>query len=297
LETIHRSIATIGENEPLALRIVRTLKDLRAETGAWRQAGLRSAIVPTMGALHEGHIALVGEALQRADRALVSIFVNPRQFGANEDLSRYPRNEKDDLAKIDAAGAELVYAPGPEDVYGEHYATTVSLTGPAKVNLEDKFRPHFFDGVATVVAKLFIGSRADVAIFGEKDYQQLLVVRQMAADLDIPIEVIGIPTIRADDGLALSSRNQYLNKTERHQATGLYKALTQAADKIRNGIPPQKATRTASRSLSTLGFKVDYVTARNAETLAVAKVHSDEPLRILAAAWMGSTRLIDNIAV
>jgi pantoate--beta-alanine ligase len=281
----------------LALQVFRNLADLRRETAAWRDEGLTYALVPTMGALHDGHIALVGEAHSHADKALVSIFVNPKQFSANEDLSRYPRDERNDLEKLEEAGASAVYAPDASTVYGEEFSTTISLAGPAKANLEDKFRPSFFDGVATVVAKLFVGTASDYAIFGEKDYQQLLVVKRVAADLDIPIEVIGLPTQRAEDGLALSSRNRYLSKAERHQASALYKALNQAADRIRAGIPPQKATRTASRSLSTLGFKVDYFTVRNAETLAVPKDAANEPLRLLTAAWLGNTRLIDNIPV
>jgi pantoate--beta-alanine ligase len=281
----------------VALQVFRKISDLRRETAAWRAAGQRYALVPTMGALHEGHLGLVKEANARADRTLVSIFINPRQFAANEDLSRYPRDERSDLEMLEAAGATAVYAPDAGEVYAEYFATTVSLAGPAKANLEDKFRPQFFDGVATVVAKLFISTAADIAVFGEKDYQQLLVVQRMAADLDIPIEVIGIPTARAEDGLALSSRNRYLSKSERHQASALYKALNQAAERIGSGITPQKATRSASRSLSTLGFKVDYVTARNAETLAVPKDPVNEPLRLLAAAWLGNTRLIDNIPV
>ncbi len=172
----------------------------------------------------------------------------------------------------------------------------MSLAGPAKAGLEDKFRPHFFDGVATVVAKLFLQTAADFAMFGEKDYQQLLVVTRMAKDLDIPIEVIGVPTMREADGLAMSSRNRYLSKTERQQAPAIHRSLDQAAEKIRQGTDPQKATRAAARSLTTLGFKVDYVTARNAETLAVP-VKPGEPLRLLAAAWLGKTRLIDNMAV
>lgn len=277
--------------------IVRTLEDLRQATADWRKASHSYAIVPTMGALHEGHLTLVKQGLEIADRVMVSIFVNPTQFGANEDLSRYPKDEDGDLKMLDGAGAHLVYAPEPGMVYGEDFATTITLKGPAKANLEDKFRPHFFDGVATVVAKLFISSGADYAMFGEKDYQQLQVVSRMAKDLDIPIKVVGVPTVRADDGIALSSRNRYLNKSERHQATAIYKAISQAADKIRSGVAPQKATRAAARSLTTLGFKVDYVTARHAETLAVPEAASDEPLRILAAAWLGSTRLIDNIGV
>jgi pantoate--beta-alanine ligase len=278
-------------------KIVRSIEGLRRETAKWRNDDLTFAIVPTMGALHEGHLALVTEGLEHADRVLVTIFVNALQFGANEDLSRYPRDEAGDVGKLSEAGAHLIFAPSPKEMYGEDFTTTVVLKGPAKANLEDKFRPHFFDGVATIVAKLFIQSGADFAIFGEKDYQQLQVVTRMARDLDMPIKVIGVPTIRAPDGLALSSRNQYLTKTERGQATAIHKSLTQAAEKIRNGTDPQKAMRAASRSLTTLGFKVDYVTARNADTLAVPQSHSDEPLRLLAAAWIGKTRLIDNIEV
>jgi pantoate--beta-alanine ligase len=278
-------------------KIVRTIEGLRRETAKWRNDDLTIAIVPTMGALHEGHLTLVAEGLEHADRVIVTIFVNARQFGANEDLSRYPRDETGDVAKLAAAGAHLIFAPSADEIYGENFATTVALKGPAKANLEDKFRPHFFDGVATIVAKLFIQSGADFAIFGQKDYQQLQVVTRMARDLDMPIEVIGVPTARAPDGLALSSRNQYLTKTERLQATAIYKSLNQAAEKIRQGTDPQKAMRAASRSLTTLGFKVDYVTARNTETLAVPISRSDEPLRLLAAAWIGKTRLIDNIEV
>ena len=278
-------------------KIIRSIEGLRRETAKWRNDELTIAIVPTMGALHEGHLTLVAEGLEHADRVIVTIFVNARQFGANEDLSRYPRDEAGDVAKLAAAGAHLIFAPPADEMYSENFATAVVLKGPAKANLEDKFRPHFFDGVATIVAKLFIQSGADFAIFGQKDYQQLQVVTRMARDLDLPIEVIGVPTLRAPDGLALSSRNQYLTKTERHQATAIYKSLGQAAEKIRNGTDPQKAMRAASRSLTTLGFKVDYVTARIAETLDVPLSHSDEPLRLLAAAWIGKTRLIDNIEV
>ena len=278
-------------------KIVRSVAALRRETSGWHADGLKIAIVPTMGALHEGHLTLVREGLERADRVVVSIFVNPKQFGAHEDLSRYPRDEAGDVAKLAAAGAQLIFVPPAEEMYGENFATTLVMKGPAKANLEDKFRPHFFDGVATVVAKLFIQSGADYAMFGEKDYQQLQVVTTLARDLDIPIEVVGIATVRDDDGMALSSRNQYLSKSERGQATAIYKSLSQAADKIRHGTDPQKAMRAASRSLTTLGFKVDYVTARNAGTLAVPVRHSDERLRLLAAAWLGKTRLIDNIEV
>ena len=277
-------------------RIVRSVQALRRETAAWRINGHRYAVVPTMGALHNGHLALVDEGLKRADRVIVTIFVNPKQFGVNEDLSRYPRDEDGDTAMLARAGCHLIFAPPLDEVYGDGFATTVSLAGPAKAGLEDRFRPQFFDGVATIVAKLFIQTAADYAMFGEKDYQQLKVVTRMASDLDLAIEVIGIPTIREDDGLAMSSRNRYLSKAERGQATAIYRALTIAATKIRAGADPQSATRSAARALGVQGFKIDYVTARNAETLAHPESRA-EPLRLIAAAWLGKTRLIDNIAV
>ncbi len=277
-------------------QVVHTIAELRQMVQAWHAEGLKAAVVPTMGALHGGHLTLVREGFAHADRVVVTVFVNPKQFAPTEDLSRYPRDLEADVAMLETVGTHLVYAPDPATMYAAGFATTVSVNGPAKAGLEDKFRPQFFEGVATVVAKLFIQSQADVAIFGEKDYQQLLVVRQMARDLDIPIEVIGVPTIRDEDGMAKSSRNRYLTKHERHQATAIIRTLEQAAEKIRNGTDQQSATRAASRSLTTLGFKVDYVTARNAETLAVPQSNA-EPLRLLVAAWMGTTRLIDNIAV
>ena len=277
-------------------KLVRTVAALRRETAKWRREDLTYAVVPTMGALHEGHLTLVREGLQRADRVITTIFVNPRQFAANEDLGRYPRDEGGDIRKLGGVGSHLIFAPPPEEVYRENFVTTVSLAGPAKAGLEDKYRPHFFDGVTTIVAKLFIQTGADLAMFGEKDYQQLIVVKQMARDLDIPVNVIGIPTIREPDGLAMSSRNRYLSKTERQQATAIYRALNKAAGKIRAGANMQTAARAAHRALNVQGFKVDYVTVRNADTLAVPK-RVDEPLRLIAAAWLGKTRLIDNIPV
>ena len=277
-------------------KIVRNVESLRRETARWRADSLRFAIVPTMGALHDGHLDLVRQAMLRADRVIVTIFVNPRQFGVNEDLSRYPRDEEADVIKLAELGVPLIFAPPPPIMYPENFVTTVHVEGPAKVGLEDKYRPQFFDGVATVVAKLLLQSAADYAMFGEKDYQQLMVVRRMARDLNIVTEIIGVATTRDADGLALSSRNRYLNRSERIQAVALIKTLRQAADKINKGTKQQTATRAASRSLTTLGFKVDYVTARNADTLAVPKSET-EPLRLLAAAWLGTTRLIDNIAV
>ncbi len=280
----------------MTLAVARSQKALREVCEPWAAAGESLGLVPTMGALHEGHLALLEAALLRSKRSAVTIFVNSKQFAPHEDLGRYPRDEKNDLAMLEKAGAHVVYIPDPSEIYPAGFATTVSVAGPAKAGLEDKFRPHFFDGVATVVAKLFIQSRADQAFFGEKDYQQLLVVRQMARDLNLAIEVVGVPTVREDDGLAKSSRNRFLSKHERHQATAIIRSLHQAAEKIANGADLQAATKSAARSLNTLGFKVDYVTARNADTLAVP-LSRDEPLRILAAAWLGKTRLIDNIAV
>lgn len=280
----------------MSLTIVRNVPELRKVTAAWRAEGLASAVVPTMGALHEGHITLVREGLKQADRVIATIFVNPKQFAAHEDLGRYPRTEAADVAMLEQAGAHLVFAPPPEEIYPPGFVTSVVLAGPAKAGLEDKFRPHFFTGVATIVAKLFTQSAADFAMFGEKDYQQLMVVARMARDLDLPIKVIGVPTVREESGLALSSRNAYLSKAEHHQAAALHQKLVSAAQKIRAGQKPSRATGVARRSLALLGFRVDYVAARNAETLALPK-EPGEPLRLLAAAWLGNTRLIDNIAV
>ena len=277
-------------------KLVRTVAALRRETAKWRSDGLTYAVVPTMGAIHSGHTELVAQGLKRADRVITSIFVNPRQFSAHEDLSKYPREEDSDVRKLGKAGVQLIFSPGPEEIYPPGFATTVSLTGPAKAGLEDKFRPHFFDGVTTIVAKLFILTGADFAMFGEKDYQQLKTVTRMAKDLDIPIEVVGIPTVREEDGLAKSSRNVYLSKIERQQAAAIHRNLQNAAKRIRAGINPQSATRAVTRTLMALGFRVDYVSARNAESLAIPK-NKNEPLRLIAAAWLGKTRLIDNIPV
>jgi pantoate--beta-alanine ligase len=278
------------------LPVVRSIAALRRATARWRKAGLSYAVVPTMGALHDGHLRLVRAGLRRADRVLATIFVNPRQFGPREDLARYPRDEAGDLAKLAGAGCHLVFAPPPAVIYPEGFATTVSLAGPAKAGLEDRFRPDFFDGVATIVAKLFIETGADFAMFGEKDYQQLMVVTRMARDLDLPIRVIGVPTVRDRDGLAMSSRNAYLSDAERRAAPAIHQALVRAAARIRSGARPRAAAAAAARSLAAKGFRVDYVACRNAATLAEPQ-GADEPLRLIAAAWLGTTRLIDNIPV
>jgi pantoate--beta-alanine ligase len=281
---------------PHGISIVRTVEELRRRMQPWRAQGLRTALVPTMGALHAGHVELVGQGLRRADRIVVTIFVNPAQFGPNEDFSRYPRDERSDAARLAEAGAHLVFAPDAIEVYPEGFCTTVSVAGPAKVGLEDRFRPHFFDGVTTVVSKLFIQAWCDYALFGEKDYQQLKVVTRMARDLDIATKIIAVPTVREPDGLAMSSRNAYLSDADRERAPLLYRSLTAAADAIRSGTPPAKAAAAARRKLARAGFKVDYLAARNAETLAELREPSD-PVRLLAAAWLADTRLIDNVGV
>jgi len=275
---------------------INTVEQLRRTVSGWRTQEMRTAVVPTMGALHEGHVALVQHGLRLADRVVVTIFVNPKQFGANEDLGKYPRDEVGDRRKLKQAGAHLIYAPAALEMYPEGFVTEVVTSGPAKVGLEDRFRPHFFNGVATAVAKLFIQAGCDYAMFGEKDYQQLKVVTRMASDLDIPTVVIAVPTMREQDGLAMSSRNRYLSREERAQAPRIHRELEAAADAIRKGAAPAQAAAAAARALSQAGFRVDYVEARNADTLAELHAMSD-PVRLLAAAWLGSTRLIDNVGV
>jgi pantoate--beta-alanine ligase len=276
--------------------ILRAPEQLRAAVRRWRAEGRSTALVPTMGALHRGHLELARAAFRQAERVVVSIFVNPMQFGRSEDLSRYPRDETADINMLEKAGVNLVFAPPLADVYPPDFATVVSLSGSARVGLEDKFRPQFFDGVATVVAKFLIMAECDYALFGEKDYQQLKVVTQMARDLNIPTKIVPVPTVREPDGLAMSSRNSYLNADQREMAPELSKALLDAAKSIRSGAEFDRAAVMAARRLQALGFEVDYVEVRNADTLE--PIHSAvEPMRILAAARLGTTRLIDNMAV
>jgi len=277
------------------MEIARTVDELRLHADAWRALKRVVAIVPTMGALHDGHLSLVREARGHADEVIVSIFVNPTQFAPGEDLDAYPRDPEGDLEKLRTVGADLVWMPPVEEMYPDGFATTVHVEGPAKAGLEDAFRPTHFDGVATVVAKLFLQSGADVAVFGEKDYQQLLVVRRMARDLDIRVKVLGAPTMREPDGLAMSSRNAYLSEDERRKAPALWRALNAAAEAILSGTPPETATGAAREDLEAAGFVVDYLEARNAETLAPVADPDAEPVRILGAARLGRTRLIDNI--
>ena len=276
-------------------QVAETVAALRQQVKAWRAAGESVALVPTMGALHEGHLGLVQLARTKAQRVVVSIFVNPTQFAPNEDFSRYPRTFDADLAKLSEVAADLVYAPSPADMYPQGFATSIVMSGPAQ-GLESDFRPHFFSGVAIVVSKLFLQCLPDYAVFGEKDYQQLKVVTRMAADLDLQLEIVPGPTAREGDGLALSSRNRYLSADERATAPIIHRSLMAAAADIRAGAAPEVAVSAARAAISAAGLKVDYVEARHAETLAPLS-GGGEPIRLLAAAWLGTTRLIDNLGV
>jgi pantoate--beta-alanine ligase len=254
------------------------------------------ALVPTMGALHAGHMALVEEAKKRADSVVATIFVNPAQFGPNEDLARYPRREAEDAKMLEEAGCDLLWAPAVEDIYPDGFSTTVAVAGVSE-RWEGDARPGHFDGVATVVAKLLLAVRPDVALFGEKDFQQLAVIRRMVADLDIPVAIAGIPTVREADGLALSSRNAYLNPDERSRAVALPRALNAARDAILHGEPIGAALRQAKQSLVDAGFlKIDYLALVDAQTLEPLEAAAGE-MRLIAAAVIGTTRLIDNLAI
>jgi pantoate--beta-alanine ligase len=279
-----------------ALPIVRTVVELRRAVGAWQSAGERVALVPTMGALHRGHLALVERGRALCPRVVTSLFVNPIQFGPNEDFSRYPRDEGRDAALLASVGCDLLYAPGVAEMYPERFATTVTA-GPIAERQCGPFRPGHFAGVATVVSKLLLQSRADVALFGEKDFQQLQVIRRVASDLDIPVAIEGVPTVRESDGLALSSRNVYLTPEQRAVAPALYRILTEMARRIEAGEAVPAVTAAGLEALRTAGFTaIDYLDVADAESLRPLE-RLDRPGRILAAAWLGKTRLIDNIAV
>jgi pantoate--beta-alanine ligase len=276
-------------------RVVRTLSALRAARESFGRADV--ALVPTMGALHAGHLALVKEARRRARRVVVSIFVNPTQFAPSEDFGSYPRTWKTDIAALAALKVDLVWAPTAKVMYPDGFATRVDPAGAAKVGLEDKFRPHFFGGVATVVCKLFTQVMPDYAMFGEKDYQQLRVVTQMARDLDLSPKVIGLKTVREKGGLALSSRNVYLNEAERAAAPTLYRVLRASAKLIKGGEPINAVLKAGREEIEQVGFAVDYLEARHALSLAPVTSRKEGPIRLLVAAKIGKTRLIDNIAV
>lgn len=280
------------------LPVVRTIADLRQTVSGWKRQGFSVGFVPTMGALHEGHLALVREAGERADRVVASVFVNPTQFAAHEDLGTYPRQEARDADLLAGAGCALMYAPGVEEMYPADVTTTVSVGAPAE-GLEGDFRPQMFAGVALVVAKLLNQVQPDVAVFGEKDYQQLIVVKRLVRDLDIPVEIVGLPTIRDGHGLALSSRNAYLSEDELAVARRLNGVLAEAGARAGGGAPTDEAEAEAREALLRAGFThVDYVAIRLADDLGGFEHGAvNGPARVLAAAWLGKTRLIDNLPI
>jgi pantoate--beta-alanine ligase len=278
--------------------INRTQRELRGQLAEWRGSGDRIAFVPTMGALHEGHMTLVRLARKKAERVVVSIFVNPTQFAPGEDLDAYPRTEKEDVAKLAAEGVDLVYVPLPDSMYNAHHATTVQVGGVAH-GLETDHRPTFFDGVALVVTKLFNRVQPDIAIFGEKDYQQLATIRRLVEDLDMPIRIIGAPIARDEHGLALSSRNQYFNKDGLEKARRLNKVMFDCAAKMEAGENVDKASAKAKEALIKAGFSaIDYVEVRSKNSLTVLEGGVlNKPARLLIAAHCEGVRLIDNCAV
>ena len=280
-----------------APKILRTVPSLRRALEPYRKAGASIALVPTMGALHRGHMALIREARRRAKRVVVSIFVNPTQFAPHEDFASYPRSFATDLKALRAEKIDAVWAPAVEAMYPDGFATRLAPEGPAKAGLEDEYRPHFFGGVATVVAKLFTQVSPDFAFFGQKDYQQLRVVTQIAKDLDLPVKVIGVSTVREPDGLALSSRNVYLSSAERAVAPMLYKVLKDCASRIKSGEKIDRVLNVGRIEVDLAGFSLDYLEARHALTLAPVVSPKEGPVRLLIAARLGKTRLIDNVAV
>ena len=277
------------------MQTIRDLQALREAVAAFRADGATIALVPTMGALHAGHMALIEAARRPGTKVIASIFVNPKQFGPNEDLARYPRREAADARLLAEGGCDLLWMPSVEVMYPQGFATNVSVSGVSD-GFDGAARPGHFDGVATVVTKLFNQTGADVAYFGEKDYQQLAVIRRFVADLDMALEIVGVPTQRDDDGLALSSRNIYLEDEQRAKAIALPRALGVAARAIGRGDDPETALAEARGALTAAGFTVDYVALADAETL-VESPAADRPRRLLAAARMGTTRLIDNVAI
>ena len=289
------------DNDSLPGR-VRSVSDLRTEVARWRAAGETIALVPTMGALHDGHLSLVRLAKEKADRCVASIFVNPKQFAAHEDLDTYPRREQEDVAALASAGCDLVFLPTREVMYPDGFATSVSVDG-VSAPLDGTSRPHFFGGVATVVTKLLNQAQADIAVFGEKDYQQLLVIRRLARDLDIPTEIIGGPIVREADGLAMSSRNAYLSAAEREIAGELNKVLAATCARVAGGAAVAVALAEGRSALKEAGFpEIDYFEVRAGDTLALLgpgalSAGERTNARIFIAVMLGRTRLIDNMAV
>ena len=270
---------------------------LREYVAAWRASGRLVALVPTMGALHAGHLALIEAAHEVADRVVVTIFVNPTQFAPNEDYAAYPRDLDADRAMVEAAGADLVYAPDLATMYPDGFATSISVAGPAGMGLEDRFRPTHFAGVATIVMKLLMQALPNIALFGDKDFQQLKMIQRMTTDLDVPIGILGVPIVREADGLAMSSRNVNLDRDERARAPAMHAALKRCAEAIERGERLNPSVATARAAIEAAGFVVDYVEARLVDTLQPAGRDHVGPARILAAARLGRTRLIDNVAL
>ena len=278
------------------MQIIRRLSDLSPALSPSREAGEKLALVPTMGALHAGHLALIAAARARADRVIATIFVNPLQFNDPNDLERYPRQEEEDAAKLETAGCNLLWMPTPDQLYPKGFATTVSVAGISS-RWEGEHRPGHFDGVATVVSKLFVATMPDFAIFGEKDWQQLAVIRRMNADLGLPIEVIGHPTIREEDGLAMSSRNALLNAGDRAKAPAMFQLLRELAAIIAEGGEPAAAIQRTIARLAEAGFgPIDYVAYVNGDSLEPLDRYQQNG-RLIAAAFLGNVRLIDNISV
>ena len=276
--------------------ILRTVADIRALARGWKAAGQAIGVVPTMGALHDGHLSLARRARAECDRVITTIFVNPKQFNNPEDLKKYPRTEEADVALLSSVGVDVVFIPEPDQVYPEGFITTVSVGGVSEP-LEGRMRPGHFDGVATVVTKLFGMTMADRGYFGQKDWQQLQVVLRLVRDLNIPIKIVGCETIREGDGLAMSSRNVRLTEAGRAVAHVLYSAITTAAEDIRAGQSDRMAIREAAEKVRAAGFdRVEYIELRDAETLMPSD-DPQKPRRMLAAAWLDGVRLIDNIPV
>lgn len=286
----------MATSEQDSLVTVRDVDSLRQRVRSWKKSGLSVALVPTMGALHRGHVVLMEQAHAMADRVVATIFVNPSQFAPHEDFSAYPRHEARDFEMLEKAGVHVLFAPNAVTMYPPGFATSVRLTGLTDV-LCGPLRPGHFDGVATVVTKLLLQAQPDIALFGEKDFQQLAVIQRLTADLNIPVDIIGVPTVREPDGLAMSSRNAYLTLEERAQAPTLYRAIFTAAGKIAQGADPKVATDEAGATIMAAGFRsIDYVEARDAKTLALIKPGENSG-RVFAAAYLGRARLIDNVEI
>jgi pantoate--beta-alanine ligase len=275
---------------------VRTVADLRSHLAGWRKVGESAALVPTMGALHQGHLSLVKLAKSKCDRVVVSIFVNPIQFGPREDFHSYPRDETSDLDKLAKAGADLVFAPGSAEMYPEGFSTHVKVFDLTD-DLCGAARPNHFEGVATVVAKLLLQCAPDIAVFGEKDYQQLLVIKRLVRDLNIPVEIVGGPIVREEDGLALSSRNAYLSPEQRKAAPLLHKTIEEVAADLARGEGGDAAALAGRFKLEAAGFRIDYVAVRDPDTLKPLSGPVKPGARVLVAAYLGKTRLLDNVAV